>query len=880
MAVLRDAVYGVAVGDALGLPVQFKTRDSYRIEGMISNGTFGLPQGSWSDDTSLTLATCASIRECGNVNVADIRKKFESWLFEGRYTPFGTAYDIGCTCNEAISGGRGCTDEWSNGNGSLMRMIPLAFVNGITDEQIANVSAITHAHPRAIYGCVSYVNIAKGLADGRPLKECIMKYVDEDSEYSRIRYIEELEAATLEKKDDPSFDEATINEFFRVMHTIKGSSGIMMYDNISKLSHKLEDVFYYLRESHPDNVPQMELVDYIFKVCDFISAEFDKIRDGNDPDGDSTELIGQIDKFLGKIKHEVKKSGDELPPENAYIAPSQFYIGPVASENSHFYRITINYRKDTEMSNIRAYTAVYALKEVAEDLLYEPEDIVTNEASADEILENGFKMLLQTQSSAEDVKKLIDGSGIDSIDIAECTADEFLKGFDIPVAVAGGKVIDLDSDVEVIEERARQKDEKVSEEPKPGDYVIKSKEPGKPKQLAKHQKSKAAAQSFISVNVNKMDALMDLIGEIVIAESVVLQNPDLKVPGLNLANFQKAAAQLSKFTSEIQDVIMSMRMMPLTNTFQKMNRIVFDTSRKLGKDINLQLIGEDTEVDKNIIEHISDPLMHLIRNSVDHGIETKEERVKAGKPEQGTITLEARNEGGKVFIIVRDDGKGLNAGKLFKKAKENGLVDGKTEADFTQKEIYQFITYPGFSTKEQVTELSGRGVGMDVVVKNIQEIGGRLDIDSEVGKGTVMTLKIPLTLAIIEGIVMKVGASTFALETGAIKEFLNVREADMVKEPNGNEYVMVRGKCFPVIRLGERYDIANAETDVTKGIMILVEHEKQQVCIFVDHLIGGQEIVVKPIPTYIKKVDGISGCTQLGDGSIALIIDTAGLIKK
>ncbi len=699
--------------------------------------------------------------------------------------------------------------------------------------------------------------------------------------YENGQLLEQLEATTLEKKDDESFDEATINEFFRVMHTIKGSSGIMMFDNITKLSHKLEDVFYYLRESHPDNVPQMELVDYIFKVCDFISAEFDKIRDGNSPDGNSEELIEQIDQFLDKIKHQVKESGEELPPENAYIAPSQFYIGPMATENSHFYRISVYYRPDTEMSNIRAYTAVYALKEVAEDLLYQPEDIVTNEATADEIIENGFQMLLQSQSDAESIKKLIDGSGIDHIDIDECSSEEFLKGFDTPVLVTNsGKVIDLDSDVDTIVARANSEAEKPKkDEPKPGDYVIKSKEPGKPKQLAKHQ-AKASAQSFISVNVGKMDALMDLIGEIVIAESVVLQNNDLKVPGLNLSNFQKASAQLMKVTSELQDVIMSMRMVPLTNTFNRMNRIVFDTSRKLGKDIELNLVGEDTEVDKNIIEHISDPLMHLIRNSVDHGIESKEERIASGKPEKGTIRLEARNEGGKVFIIVKDDGKGMDTSKLFKKAKENGLIDSnKTEADFSKKEILQFITYPGFSTKEQVTELSGRGVGMDVVVKNIQAIGGQLEIESEEGLGSSMILKIPLTLAIIDGIVMKVGSTTFALETGTIKEFLNVRETDMVHEPGGEEYIMVRGKCFSVVRLSELYGIDDAVTEVNQGIMILVEHEKKQVCLFVDKLIGGQEIVVKPIPSYIKKVKGISGCTQLGDGSIALILDAGGIIN-
>lgn len=702
--------------------------------------------------------------------------------------------------------------------------------------------------------------------------------------YENGQLLEQLEATTLEKKDEDSFDEADINEFFRVMHTIKGSSGVMMYDNITKLAHKLEDVFYYLRESHPQNVPHLELVELILQVTDFMNAEFEKLQDGGEVDGDAKQLIEQIDQFLKKIKKEVSKSGEKLPPENTYVPPNQYYIGPVASENSHFFKISVYYRNDTQMCNIRAYTAVYTLKEVAEDLLYTPEDIMTNEDSAEIIIEHGFRILLQTQSDEGEIRKMIDGSGVESIQIEAISPDDYLKGFDIPVSVVNGKVIDLDSDEYENKDTTDEttNNDKVEpakkEEAVPGDFVIESRKPGKPKQLAKNHKEKQK-QSLISVNVKKMDMLMDLIGEIVIAESVVLQNPDLKVPGLSLNNFNKAAAQLTKFTSEMQDVIMSMRMMPLTNTFQKMNRIVFDASRKLGKDIELKMIGEETEVDKSIIEHISDPLMHLIRNSLDHGIESSQEREAAGKPKQGTITLEAKNEGGKVYLIVQDDGGGMNPEKLFKKASENGLIPaGKTIKDYTEKEIFQFITYPGFSTKEKVTELSGRGVGMDVVVKNIQAIGGQLEIESKQGIGSTMILKIPLTLAIIKGILMRVADAVFVIETEAIKEFINVRESNMIREPDGEEYVMVRGTCFPVIRISEKYNLEGAVSDVKDGIMIMVEHEGKQVCVFVDHLIGEQEIVIKPIPSYIKKVDGLSGCTQLGDGSIALILDIGGLL--
>ena len=377
-----------------------------------------------------------------------------------------------------------------------------------------------------------------------------------------------------------------------------------------------------------------------------------------------------------------------------------------------------------------------------------------------------------------------------------------------------------------------------------------------------------------------MDMLMDLIGELSIAESVVLQNPDLNVPGIALDNFNKAAAQVTKLMTDLQNAVMSMRMVPLTNTFQKMKRIVFDASRKLGKDIEFEMIGETTEVDKNIIERISDPLMHLVRNSVDHGIGTKEEREAAGKSEKGKITLFAKTESGKVWIGVSDNGRGLERDKIMEKARKQGLLDPeRAESSYTDKEVYQFITLPGFSTNEEVTEYSGRGVGMDVVVSNLQSVGGALEIDSIPGEGSTMQLKIPLTLAIIDGVVLEVGSSSFVMETGAVKEFVSVKGDMVARGPNGKEHVAIRGESYPVLRLGDWYHLDGYKTDVEDGMMVVVEVENKKICIFVDRLVGKQEIVVKPIPGYVRKVKGLTGCTQLGDGSIALILDAAGMIE-
>ena len=701
--------------------------------------------------------------------------------------------------------------------------------------------------------------------------------------------LENLENICLESKDIGEFDEDNVNEIFRIMHTIKGSSAVMMFQNVATLAHKLEDVFYFIRESHPDDVPHDELVDDVLEVSDFITEELEKIKDGADPDEDPAALIEKLDKFLKKIQNKSDKDAEQVIAEKQEKAKESekphFYIAPVASDDSKFYNIYITYYKETEMANIRAYMAVNSLKGIAEDILYTPSDIISNPDSADVVLEFGFRIALQTTEGPQTITELINSSaGIENIEIKECTSDEFLDfcvEAESKPASSAGDVLTAPVEKPTILVDS-QKPGSSREEKEEADKQTKENETDKAEQKAKPKKKpkrapvkKGEAQSFISVNIKKMDLLMDLIGELVIAEAVVLQNPDLKVPGLDLTNFQKSAGQLSKITSELQDAIMAMRMMPLKNTFQKMNRIVYDTSKKLGKDIELEVIGEDTEVDKNIIEHISDPLMHLIRNSVDHGIESDEDRKAIGKTEKGKVVLEAKNEGGQVWISVSDNGKGLKKDEILEKAKANGLLGNRTE-----KEIFNFITVPGFSTKKKVTEYSGRGVGMDVVVKNIQQVGGVLDIESVEGQGSTMTMKIPLTLAIIDGIIFSVGETNFVTPTNSVTEFIRIEKDKLIVEPDGEEYVMIREECYPLIRLNRFYHLDNAVEEIDEGIVIILNHEDRKLAVFADRLAGEQEIVVKPIPSYVKKVKGISGCTQLGDGSISLILDTGGLVMN
>ncbi|MFZ2538585.1 MAG: chemotaxis protein CheA, partial [Oscillospiraceae bacterium] len=390
-----------------------------------------------------------------------------------------------------------------------------------------------------------------------------------------------------------------------------------------------------------------------------------------------------------------------------------------------------------------------------------------------------------------------------------------------------------------------------------------------------------STHQLISVNQTKLDQLMDLVGELVTTESMVVSSPDLK--GLTLDNFSKSTRELRKLTDELQDVVMSMRMMPLSGVYQKMNRIVRDMSKKLERKVDLVTLGGETEMDKTISDAITDPFIHMIRNSMDHAIEQPEERIKLGKPETGVITISARNIGGEIVITIADDGRGLNKDQIMKKAKSNGILT-KPENEYTEKEIFNLIMLPGFSTKEAVTEFSGRGVGMDVVRQNIEKIGGVISLESTLSVGTTFTIKIPLTLVIVDGMEISVGDTIFTLPITSIKQtFRLFDKKQIIYNTNHSEMVMLRGDCYPIIRLHDLYKIPSKTTELTSGILIQIENGDNVACLFVDELLGEQQVVVKPFPAYFNSYDvkksGLSGCTILGDGSISLILDASNIIN-
>jgi len=674
--------------------------------------------------------------------------------------------------------------------------------------------------------------------------------------------LEQLEQILIQSEKNGVFSAEEINDIFRIMHTIKGSAAMMVVNEVAALAHAMEDIFFYLRENKPKQVDCSSLVDIILNAADFIKKEINKLDAGEKADGIANQLIALTKKALADLKkaNEGEKTENAAEKGTPPVTESVEKVAekPLAASEKIDMEETINvfqanllYQDDCEMENIRAYTALNNLKDYIGEEYHYPENILEDDQSVAVIRQQGFNICFTTSMDYAAVSELLNKT----IFLKELRLQQ------LPDVKEWSYWPKETASVPVVEKQLT-------------DAVPEA------KNAKKAEVKESNHQSMISVNVGKLDVLMDLVGELVIAEAMVTQNPDIQ--GLELENFNKAARQLKKISGELQDGVMAIRMVPLTGTFQKMNRIVRDMSQKLNKRVELHLVGEETEVDKNVIEHISDPLMHLIRNSIDHGIELPEERKKAGKSAAGNIILEAKNAGSEVVINIIDDGKGFNREKILQKARENHLIY-KNEAELTDREIYSFVFAPGFSTNDKVTEFSGRGVGMDVVMKNINAVGGNILASSETGKGCVITLKIPLTLAIITGMNIKVGKARYTIPIVSIRESFKPLAGDIIVDPDGNEMVMVRGQCHPLIRLYDLYHIDTKVKTVTEGIMVMVKTEKMTIGLFADELIGQQQIVVKPIPAFIKHISatrGITGCTLLGDGNISLILDPVGIVNR
>ncbi|MCM1226629.1 MAG: chemotaxis protein CheA [Clostridium sp.] len=697
--------------------------------------------------------------------------------------------------------------------------------------------------------------------------------------YESTSLLEQLDQILIKtESNNAGFEEEDINEIFRIMHTIKGSSAMMGLENMSTLAHRIEDMFFIIREEKPVIESTDVLFNLVFSSSDLLKAEIDMLLDDDSEPTDFSEQIAKIEKFVEYLKTG-KKPGEGDGGDAPTAAEDKPAGGSEAApEASGMTKIRVFFEENCEMENLRALLIVQKISEFCKELKYEPADIETNSESAKQINENGF--LLMIDANEDDYPNII-GEIEGAINVRAYEIEEN------PTAAADGGAAPEASP------QPEQPKQEAPAETKTAPEPVKEAKPDAPKAASantteqinnklsqKNSGGSKSKQSLISVNLNKLDQLQDMVGEIVIAEAMVTANPDLK--GLKIDNFQKSARQLRKLTDELQDIVMSIRMVPLSGVFNKMTRIVRDMKVKLNKDVDLVFEGEDTEVDKSIIDNLNDPLMHMVRNSMDHGIEEhQEDRIAAGKPAKGTITLSAYNTSGEVIIVVADDGGGIDTSRVLQKARDNGILY-KPEEEYTDKEIFNLVMLPGFSTNTEVTEYSGRGVGMDVVQKSIEKIGGTVSVDSKWGEGTNFIIKIPLSLAIVDGIEVSVGSSLFTIPINSIKEFIKLNKNQLLHDTSHREIVKIRNKCYPLIRLHEFYGLEPKSDSIFDGVVVLVESEGKSACILVDELVGEQQVVVKPFSPmfsrYNIKQRGMSGCSILGDGSITIILDIGNII--
>lgn len=689
--------------------------------------------------------------------------------------------------------------------------------------------------------------------------------------YENMQLLEQLEEILLSGQSDTGeLSQDEIEEIFRAMHTIKGSSAMMGYDSLMNLTHSIEDVFDEIRGGRKLSQSKWEeVIDVVLAIIDFLKDEISKVQEGLFPEASIDELHARATSLLNDDSDESKMSTDtEGEAGNSNDAN-------LDSMGENLLNIKVFFEEGCGMESIRALGLVMSLDGMYSSIKTIPEDL---EGDCDEeIAKNGLSIYLEPSKEISDIEKCIKET-------------MFLKEFEINEGGAGN-----DSTKSTLEPETNNTSKQPTEPRDKTEEIVvkntatevnkattdnKAKEKNNTKNVeAKTNHSSNSKNNFLSVNINKIDMLMNLVGEIVTTESMVEKLAQSE--NFERDNFEKQARRLHQLTAELQDVVMSIRMVPISSTFTKMQRVVRDMSKKTGKIVDLVLIGEQTEVDKTILESISDPLMHMVRNSMDHGIEMPDERLEKGKSEKATVTLEAKNTGGDVVIVIKDDGRGLNREAIINKAIEKGITNKRPE-DISDKEAYNFILAPGFSTKEAVTEYSGRGVGMDVVHTNIKKLRGSITIDSEAGKGSMFIIRIPLTLAIIDGMKVEIGNEVYIIPSLNIKEVFRNGSYEIVKNPSGEEHSIIRGDCYKIHRLSNILGIKTE--DSTEGIMILVESEMGNICIIVDRIIGQQNVVIKPIPqslTQFEKVQShMSGCSILEDGSISLIFDVNSIISR
>lgn len=693
-------------------------------------------------------------------------------------------------------------------------------------------------------------------------------FLDETNEH-----LQNLNTQILELESAPE-NMDNINEIFRAAHSLKGMAGTMGYKRMQNLTHDMENVFSEVRNGNIKVKPEM--IDVLFQCLDALEEYKNNIQETSDEGtNDNENLIKALNDILNGGKTEEAPAAKEEAPAAASAAPtaeagaegnekwndiafedSQIrVIREAMKQGKNVYGINVVVQESCILKAARAFLVFKAVEEKGEIIVSMP----SAQDVEDEKFDKDFTLIVLSDYSLDDIIKA-----------AESVSE---------IAQVTGAVLELEKTKNYHPEEEASEPAEVKKEETAGVKAESKKEEKRPAAAAKAPEKKPANKPVVNrtvrVDIEKLDSLMNLVSELIIAKNslVAASSSD---QGNNSA-FNEQIEYLENVTTNLHESVMKVRMVPIESVVVKFPRMIRDLSKKLDKKMELYMTGEETELDRTVVDEIGDPLMHLLRNSADHGLESAEVRAQRGKPEQGSIFLDAYQDGNNVVIEVRDDGNGIDVESVKNKAIERNLVTAEQAANMPEKDIINLLFQPGFSTSEKVTDVSGRGVGLDVVKSKIESLSGEVEVKSKWGEGSTWTIRLPLTLAIIQALMVVVGGEKYAISLGSIQTIEDISTKD-IKLVENKEVINLRGTVIPLIRLTEVLDVESTRSPEDNLIVVIVKKGDKMAGLVIDELIGQQEIVIKSLGKYIKQCKFISGATILGDGEVALILDANALL--
>ncbi len=691
-------------------------------------------------------------------------------------------------------------------------------------------------------------------------------FIDETSEH-----IQSLSDNIMALESEPD-NKDVVNEIFRAAHSLKGMAGTMGFKRMQHMTHDMENVFQEVRN---DTIKvDSDMIDLLFQCLDAIEGYLAIIKETSDEGTNDNEAI--IQKLNGFLKSAEDASAAEAaaPAEEAKaestpaVGEKKFLqldleekdkkkIREALDAGQKVYGMTVYICKDCLLKAARAFLVFKAVEEFAEIIVYAP----SSQDIEDEKFENDFSIFFTTEEALD---KIVAAAKSVS-EIEDATADAITEEF-LEDAAA-------DISAPAVQEAEEVTDTSTAPAAAPASAPAKPASSGNSAATPKKQTGKPVTGRTVRVDIEKLDALMNQVSELIIAKNSLVSLSANNGAGMQNQTYQEQIEYLERITTGLHESVMKVRMVPIESVVNKFPRMIRDLSRNLNKKMELIMTGEETELDRTVVDQIGDPLQHLLRNSADHGLESAEVRKERGKPETGTITLNAFQEGNNVIIQVGDDGNGIDTEAVKAKAIERGLVSPEQAENLSQKEIIDFLFMPSFSMAKQITDISGRGVGLDVVKSNIEALGGDVEVKSVYGEGSTFTVRLPLTLAIIQALMVIIGDEKYAISLGSIVSIEDIPITD-IKYVEAKEVINMRGTVIPIIRLNQLLDIAPPEEEQESLTIVIISKGDKQVGLVVDDLMGQQEIVIKSLGSFIdNSTKIISGATILGDGEVALILD-------